>query len=541
MKSKLGILLRIQFLGSFGFNRLLHETDRKKKRKSIALMLVFALAAIIMGAYCFAFAFGLGKLGLAELIPGYALTVTAVITLIFTFLKTNGYLFAFKDYDLLLALPVRTETVITAKFLYMYLSNLIFTMLVMAPMAAGYGLWQPVGPVGLLSWLLGIIIAPLLPMTIAAAAGVLIAAIGSGFKHKTLVQTLISVLLFVALFGVIFWIGSSVSADEEAFIAQLGNLSATISETMQRLYPPCAWFASAVNRGSLSGIALLLGFSLVWYGAFVLIVGRLYRKINTVLMSAHSGSRSKPTALKTHGVVMAVVQKEARRFFSSTNYLMNSGMGLIMALVAVGASIFVGIDSVLAELEIALSAEMRSGIVFALPFAIAMLVNMTCTSSVSLSLEGRNLWIVESLPISLKSLYQGKILFNILLVAPVSLLCSIIIMAQLHVSALQALFYIAVSVVTSVFSSVLGMWINIHFPKFDWENEIEVIKQSAATAFGIFAGMLGYLLLAALTFAVSTKIPGELVLLSLLLLLAAGAWLLYRACVNSDVFFGARL
>ena len=38
--------------------------------------------------------------------------------------------------------------------------------------------------------------------------------------------------------------------------------------------------------------------------------------------------------------------------------------------------------------------------------------------------------------------------------------------------------------------SVLGIWINLKFPVYQWENQIQVVKQSASSMCGIFSGLL---------------------------------------------------
>ena len=138
-----------------------------------------------------------------------------------------------------------------------------------------------------------------------------------------------------------------------------------------------------------------------------------------------------------------------------------------------------------------------------------MIVNMSCTSTVSLSLEGKNLWIIQSLPISSKILFQSKMLFNMIVVLPFSPFCIIVFM--------------------------LGMCAAIHFPKFEWENEIEVIKQSASSTMGVFSSMIGYLVLTVITYILSMVIPGEIVLFVLAAILGFVTFLLYGHVVRQKI------
>ena len=76
-------------------------------------------------------AYGLGSMGMAEVIPSYGLAITGLITLFFTALKTNGVLFAYKEYDMVMSLPVKTSSVIASRFLTMYVLNLLLTAVIL--------------------------------------------------------------------------------------------------------------------------------------------------------------------------------------------------------------------------------------------------------------------------------------------------------------------------------------------------------------------------------------------------------------------------
>ena len=161
---------------------------------------------------------------------------------------------------------------------------------------------------------------------------------------------------------------------------------------------------------------------------------------------------------------------------------------------------------------------------------IAMVVYMCNTCAVSLSLEGRNLWVVESLPISKRTLYKGKMLFNICMVLPVSLICSVIFIISLRVNVVKALLYIVFAVASVTFSTVFGMFINICFPNYQWENEVVVVKQGMSSMIGIFSSIIIYLAMAAGTFYLSGNLGGELSILMFSGILAVLAAVLYGRC-----------
>lgn len=536
MESKLLFLLRADIMGRLGWNTLRFEKDSGKRRKAMGLAAVMVFIGMVMAGYAFGLSFGLGFLGMAELIPGYAMTITSIITIAFTFLKTNGVLFGSRDYDMLMAFPLRTTTVITAKFLSMYLSNLCFACLVMLPMAVGYCIWMPFGSGTVLFWMLGILLTPLLPMTLAAMVGAVIAAIGSGFRYKVFVQMILSVVLVVGIIAVSFQVQESALRDEEAFLLQIADMGAVLSDAIHGVYPLSAWFDRAMVNGDLAAFLLFAGVSLLTYATFALICGKYYGRINTALTSWHAASNYQLGELKAGNVWTALVKREAKRFTSSSIYMLNMGMGLVMALMLAVACLVVGVDKTMEGIGISDIASLKRMLVNLMPFFIAMLVNMTCTTAVSLSLEGRNLWVVQSLPIERRTLLQGKMLFNIILVLPVSLICSIIFIFALDVSFLPALCYLLFSVVSVLFSTVLGTWINLHFPNYTWQNEVEVIKQSAGSMLGILGSMLGYLIMAAGAFALNGVLSGELVLVMFSLLLGILTAIIYHLCRESNSY-----
>lgn len=530
MGSKLFTLVHIGFLGGFGINALRYDKNPRNRRRAIGLAAAYILVGVFAAGYSFALAYGFGFMGLAQMIPGYALTITAIITLMFTFLKTNGVLFGSRDYDMLMALPIKTTTVITAKFLSMYLNNLILAAVVMISMGAGFCIWNPFHAGTIVMWLLATLLAPLLPMTIAAVVGVIIAAVGSGSRHKVLVQVALTAALVLGIFIISFWVQGEARKDEAALAAMLADLGAAISQAIHNIYPLSAWFDRAITDGSPIYFLLFAGVSVLVYVVFVLICKSCYRRINTALNSHHAALDYKLGELKTSSVYMALVRKEAGRFTSSSVYMINTGMGLLLALMLAVVSIFIGIDTIIESMKLQEISSIKPSLGYLMPVVIALIVNMCNTTSVSLSLEGQKLWVVQSLPITRKTILQGKMLFNILLVLPFSLCCSVIFAFVLRVNVVLALEYLLFSVVSVLFSTVFGMWINLCFPNYHWQNEVEVVKQSLSSMVGILGGMLVYAVLGAAALVLMQMMAGELVLLLISGALGIAACLFYRLC-----------
>ena len=87
-------------------------------------------------------------------------------------------------------------------------------------------------------------------------------------------------------------------------------------------------------------------------------------------------------------------------------------------------------------------------------------------------------------------------------------------------SFLQALFFFITPIVYAFFVSMVGLIANLFMPNFSWQNEVTVIKQSAATLIAMLVGMFSAALPTVLFFTVTAFGPAELLtILSLLFII----------------------
>lgn len=527
MTSKLLVLLKTLYRNQSKLNELKHEKDKKKRGKTIGVFVAYGILAIMAVSYSFGLAYGFGMLGLGEIVSYYAITVAAIINLVFTFLKTNGILFAGNDYDVLMSLPFSTKTVITAKFLYMYLKNLMWTAIIMLPMGAAYMCCMGVTASDIIIWLVITLFTPLIPMTIASAVGALIIGIGSGFRYKVLVQTILIAVFMIAIFAVSFFFQSA--GANPNFEEELVEMGAFIQEQMAQIYPLSAWFAKAVNDGEILFVGLYIVVSFVLYGMFASLVGWKYKKINSALMTSHKNSNYKVEKMKEKSVLYALMWKEAKRFTSSITYISNIGMGIFLAILAAIACAVIGVDSLLMKMGLS---GYKDNMTYALPVLVLAVLAMGCTTGVSLSLEGKNYWIVQSLPITKATLYKGKMLFNLSLGIPTAFICSILLMIACKPSIMVSILYFIIMCAGVCLSTTFGMFIGKNFPKFDWEEEIQVIKQGMASTICIFANMFFFLIVTVVVYALSLVFDGVFVMLGVSVFMMFFAFLFYKKVVK---------
>lgn len=246
-------------------------------------------------------------------------------------------------------------------------------------------------------------------------------------------------------------------------------------------------------------------------------------------MTSRSNSNYKVGKMQAHSVMYALVKKELKRFTSSIAYIMNVGMGMFLAVIGSVVCVFVGIDKVLQSMQIP---TISQEIVYAVPFGIAMMLTMTCTTSISLSLERKNLWIIKSLPIEESMIYKSKMAFNLLLLIPAAIICNICFAIAMKLDIIMIVLYFLVTASAIFFSTTFGMLLGQKFANFEWENEIEVIKQGAASAMCIFKNMVVQLVLAGLTIFLTQVIDGKVPLLVIAILVSGISFLFYRRVIK---------
>ena len=194
------LLLKTLLLSTSRINILRHTSDKKKKNKIIGGFIgVTILYAMIM-AYSIAMCIGYGEYGLIDSAPVMCALSISVISFVFTILKTNGYLFRFKEYDMLMALPFEAHTVAGCKFLYMYVESLPWYLSISLSMMIGYGVYAHPSAIMYPLWIILTFFVPVIPMLGAAFLGFLIARISAGFRKNNLVQTiLLSIFILICI------------------------------------------------------------------------------------------------------------------------------------------------------------------------------------------------------------------------------------------------------------------------------------------------------------------------------------------------------
>lgn len=474
-------LVKVQLLSLFGINKALHTKTKKEKSRLVKTAAIGVLVtALLFGVsifYNFLFAEALKMTGLSfSLLIGAMFAASSLITFMTTVYKTNGTIFGFKDYDIIMSLPIKKSSVIAAKLTFLYIVDLAFVFVAMLPSGIFFGINQGVSFWFYPLYIFAMLFVPLIPMSIGLYLGALITYITSRFKRANY----LTIFFYIVFLGGIMALSYS-SPSEQQYLDMLTILNS--------IYPLTKLFVSAVTYPSLPKLFLFLFGSATLSGGLIYLLGIGFERINTAILTKKTGAKYSLSKSNQKGAVSALFKKEIRRFVASPMYVMNSAVGALLTLLFSGYMFFSRGQSSLSSV-MPLLIESLPVATFMIPIFLLLILSITTSTTCAISLEGKSFWILKSSPLQTADVLLGKLLVGNVIMLPAALIGAVLTGISFSAGLSYYLFSAAVLVSAVTMTSAFGLWLNLKYPKFDWENELRVIKQSMPVFVNMIFGML---------------------------------------------------
>ena len=388
--------------------------------------------------------------------------------------NTYSSLYLAKDNDLLLSLPIPVRTIITARLLNVYLLGTMYAATAVLPALIVYWIVCGVTAARLICGLLLFLIISVIVLLLSCVLGWAVARISLRLKNKSFVSVLVS-LLFIGGYYFFYFKASDVIQDLVLHAAAYGE---KIKGAAYGLYlfgriGEGDWFAAAVF---LAAAAVLS--ALVW-----LLLSRSF--LNIATGSGSTGRvRYVEKAAKEKSVFGALLSKEFRRFAASPNYMLNCGLGILL-IPACGVLLLVKGREFCALLNRVFSTLPDTAAVLVCA-VLCMLTSMNDMAAPSVSLEGRSLWIPQSLPILPKTVLRAKASLQLILTGIPMLFAVVCAALTVPASPAVKVLLCALPLVYTAFFAVFSTVIGVRMPILNWTNETAPIKQSGAVLIVMF-------------------------------------------------------
>lgn len=390
--------------------------------------------------------------------------------------NTYSSLYQAKDNDLLLSMPIPISRILLVRLSGVYAMGLMYELIVMIPTVLIWFVEAPISVMGSIQVLLIPLVLSLFILVLSAILGWVVALITTNVKHKNIITVIIS-LAFIAAYYYFYAMAYS-------FVQTLLlNLDTVGSKLKTVLYP--LYHMGLAAEGNILSMLIFTAIVLAAVALTYWVLSRSFLKLATANRGAAKAVYKEQTA-KVGTIRGALLRKELCRFTGSANYMLNCGLGII--LMPVSAAVLIWKADLIRQF---LSMPVIGNYIPLLAAAmICSLTTMNDMAAPSVSLEGKNLWIVRSLPVSGKQVLMAKLELHLLLtcIPAIPLVCVMEWMIKPNLVNGIMIPVIVTSFV--VLMAEIGLMVNLKMPNLHWTSEIIPIKQSTPVAVALFGGWL---------------------------------------------------
>ena len=514
-------LLKKQMLEVFAF---LYKDRKSGKNRSKSGLIAYALLyAVLFGFLGFMFygvaetlceplaAAGLGWLYFA--IMGLLATAFGVFGSVF---NTFASLYQAKDNDLLLSMPVRPSGILLARLFGVYVMGLLYELIVMIPALIAFFVYASVGILGVIFTLLIPLALSALVLTLSCILGWAVALVHGRVKNKSVVTVALS-LIFIAGY---YYLYSQAYSILQSILENPQAVGDSVKSILFLFY-----HMGLAAQGNALSMLIFAAMIAAAFGIVYLVLSRSFLKLATANRGAAKVKYKEKTA-KAASADAALLRKEFKRFTGSPTYMLNCGLGIIIMLIAAAALLIKGNE--LSE-TLYVIFEGSEGLVSLIAVAaVCMLAAMNDITAPSVSLEGKNIWLVQVFPVTGWQALKAKLKLHLILTLIPVLVLAAAVEIVIKPPLVFAVLIPIVSAMFVLFMAELGLMLNLKSPNLKWTNETVPVKQSMSVMLALFGGWVAVLALGALYFAVGAAIGAELYLLLCGVLLGIAALFLFR-------------
>ena len=513
VKKQLGDIFR-----SYTYDAKKNRARSKEATIGFTVLFVVLMVGVLGGLFTLlslAMCESMAQVGMSWLYFTIMTLLAAFLGIFGSVFNTYSTLYMAKDNDLLLSLPIPVRTIMAARLVSVYLMGLMYSAVVLLPAIIVY--WVVVGitvPV-VVGCMIQLLLLSVFVLTLSCALGWVVAKISQKLKNKSFITVLMS-LVFIGAYYFFYAKAQSLLTE---LLANAAYYGASIRSAAYPLY-----LVGRVAMGNGSAIAIVsaavLGlFALVWY-----LIARSFLKLATST-GAVAKVEYREKAARPRSIDRALLSRELSRFTASANYMLNCGMGILGMVVAAVALIWKGRDFLGAvSLVLPVDTETVSVLLCA---AVCALISMNDMAAPSVSLEGKSLWLAQSLPVTAWQVLRAKLRMHLLLTAVPGAVLGVCLVAVCDFPAAQMAAVLALAAVFLVFSALLNLFLGLKMPNLHWTSEITPIKQSGAVAISLLGGWAYAAAMSVLYFLVGRHMGFAAYMAGFLALTLAAAVLLY--------------
>lgn len=491
------------------------NTKKKNKFSSLAPILISLYLMFMIWCSANTIFEKLKPFNLQYIVLSLSIISISAMTLIEGVYKSSALIFNCKDDILLLSLPIKKRTILFIRILKFYIFELLFNSMFLLPFMIAYIRWGlNITWTYYLTCFTMLLLSPIIPIIVSCIIGIIIANISSYFKYKNLVQIIISMSLILGILLLSF--------NSETILNYIIKNATNINDLITKIYYPAGVFSSLVTNFKTSELLLFILINIIAFIISLFILSKFYFKINSRLKNVIVSKKNKNIKslnIEKKSQTRALIKKELNTFFSTPVFIINAGFALVLFLIL---AVIISLKSdyiinLLVDKNRGLGISkniINNNISIFIYILISLTAYMTSITNSSISLEGKNIQIIKSLPIKSKTILQSKILAPLIITTPIFIIGDLILIIKLKIKILEAILLLILSILIPLVSHYIGLIVNLKYPKFDWENTSEVVKQSMSSFIAVTIGMVLFII----SYITITKFIGHISSISILII-----------------------
>lgn len=472
----------------------LFKIRAKNESKMNKIILPIVLALIVMfsvGSYAVILAEELATYNLTYIILTIFIMITSLLTVIEGVYKSQGILFEAKDNDLLFSLPISKSKIFFTRLFKLISFQFLYNTLFMLPAIVVYAMYEKNNISFYIVSLIMLVLLPIIPTILACVIGYIIKGLASRAKAKNIVQVVLTTIMLLFIFYASF--------NMQGMVANIIQNANSINEVITKIYYPAGLYINLIQNFNILDLVILLAINIIPAILFVYVASIFYFKITSKLGEKGNNSKKvnwtkvKDKTFNTKTQLLGLINKEMKRFFSSPVFIINAGFGMVlMVVVTIAMSInFDGmINSLMQGEDMGISIDEIKAMIPKIFYGFVVFTScMTSITSSMISLEGKSFNITKSLPVAPEKILLAKVLTSNIISIPVVLICDIIFFVVFKVAIIDIVFILFASIIMPTFTALIGILMNLKYPKMDATSDTEVVKQSMSSTLSVFIGM----------------------------------------------------
>ncbi|WP_055665316.1 putative ABC transporter permease subunit [Desnuesiella massiliensis] len=425
-------------------------------------------------------------------ILGFGMVMVSLVVFVFGILYVLTTFYFAKDIESLLPLPLKSHEILTGKFIAVLVYEYLTELVVLAPIIIVYGAKSSAGALYYIYSIIVFLLLPVLPLVVAAIINMVIMRFTNLGKHKDAFRVVGGLLAMFSGIGINIMmqrVGRNMTNEQE-LMKLLSSGDNSLIGIVSNMFPSSKFSAFALASSDLGKASLnLLIFLAITAAAFIIfmIVGNILYFKGVIGMSESFARRKKlgeqelDKSTVQNSAIKTYILKELRVLFRTPAYLINCV--IINFLWPIFFLIPLLAERDLLPKILSFSSKIynndTAGIVICIAFAIMIFISSSNSiTSTAISREGQNIFVSKYIPMRYRDQIFAKVMAGFLISIASATLFILLLSIVTKAPIMMALVLFIVSALAILFTSLLGIIVDLRKPKLNWDDENKAVKQN---------------------------------------------------------------